>query len=135
LPYSFLPQEKPFRTTSFPAKTADYLASGRPILIFSPPDSSIVEYAREFDFACIVTKPTKDALAAGIGQLCSSREYRDRLAANAFRTLAANHSVSRQRQRLYDVLSAAAARRNTRRQSPPPLRCIQKLAGVVRDRS
>ena len=54
LPYSFLPAERSFRATSFPAKTADYLASGRPILIFSPPDSSIVEYAREFAFACIV---------------------------------------------------------------------------------
>jgi glycosyltransferase involved in cell wall biosynthesis len=105
LPYSFLVSEKLFRTTSFPAKTADYLASGRPILIFSPPDSSIVEYAREYDFACVVTEPTKDALATAIGSLCRSKEYRDRLAANALRTLATNHSVRRQRQRLYDVLS------------------------------
>jgi len=108
LPYSFLAAEKSFRTTSFPAKTADYLASGKPILIFSPPDSSIIEYAREFDFACIVTEPTKEALAAGIGQICGSKAYRDRLAANALRTLAVNHSVGRQRQRLYDVLSEIA---------------------------
>jgi glycosyltransferase involved in cell wall biosynthesis len=105
LPYSFLPVYKWFRTTSFPAKTADYLASGRPILIFSPPDSSIVEYARAFDFACVVTEPTRDALAAAIGSLCRSKEYRDRLTANALRTLSINHSVRRQRQRLYDVLS------------------------------
>jgi len=105
LPYSFLPAGKSIRTTSFPAKTADYLASGRPILIFAPPDSSLVEYAREFDFACVVTEPSKDALAAAIGLLCRSEEYRDRLAANALRTLAINHSARRQRQRLYDVLS------------------------------
>jgi glycosyltransferase involved in cell wall biosynthesis len=105
LPYSFLPDGKSVRTTSFPAKTADYLASGRPILIFSPPDSTIVEYAREFDFACIVTEPAKDALAAAIGLLCCSEVYRGRLAANALRTLAVNHSAHRQRQRLYDVLA------------------------------
>jgi len=109
LPYSFLPLHKSFRTTSFPAKTADYLASGRPILIFSPPDSSIVEYAREFDFASVVTDPTKDALADAIGLLCQSKEYRDHLTANALRALSINHSARRQRQRLYDVLSDTAA--------------------------
>jgi hypothetical protein len=117
LPYSFLPAEKLVRATSFPAKTADYLASGRPMLIFAPPDCSIVEYAREFDFACIVTEPTKNALAAGIGSICRSQAYRDRLTANALRTLAVNHSAVRQRQRFCQVLSG-------RTNVSPPSMCI-----------
>ena len=40
--------------TAFPSKIADYLAAGKPILVFGPRYSSLVRYASEQGFAEIV---------------------------------------------------------------------------------
>src|SRR5262249_1031600 len=46
LPYSFSPIARSAVETAFPSKIADYLASGKPILVFGPGYSSLVRYAR-----------------------------------------------------------------------------------------
>lgn len=105
LPFSFKKDLEFLTARSFPSKTADYLASGKPILIFSPPYSSIVGYAKEFGFAEIVTEPNLDALARGISHICSSSDYRETLRARALHTFERNHNILNQREEFHRLIS------------------------------
>ena len=82
LPYSFRDDQRFFTTRSFPSKVADYLASGKPILILSPSYASIVEYASRYGFAEIVDEPNEEKLAQGIARIWSSATYREELRVN-----------------------------------------------------
>jgi glycosyltransferase involved in cell wall biosynthesis len=108
LPYAFTAEDRPVTQTSFPAKSADYLASGKPILVLGPKDSTIVRYAEKFHCAEVVTELTKDAVAQAIHRLATSPEYRMQLASNARKAFEANHNIRRQQERLFDVVRALA---------------------------
>ena len=114
LPYSFTEEDRPITLTSFPAKSADYFASGKPILVIGPKDSTLVRYACEFQCAEVVTDLDSTALQQAIGRLASDREYRHRLGSNAMKAFRANHDVARQRERLLEVVRSLA------RTSPRP---------------
>lgn len=97
LPYSFSEEQKFFTTRSFPSKAADYLASGKPMLILSPGYASIVEYAAQYGFAEIVDKPSVEALAKSIFQVWSKPDYRETLSRNATKAFNLNHNIHSQR--------------------------------------
>jgi len=105
LPFSFRDDERFATEQAFPSKTADYLKSGRPILILAPPYSSLVRYAREFGFAEIVAQPDADKLAQSIARIWNSDEYRQELTANSRATLNANHDINKQRQEFKALLN------------------------------
>jgi glycosyltransferase involved in cell wall biosynthesis len=105
LPFSFRDDERFATAQAFPSKTADYLKSGKPILIFAPHYSSLVRYAKEFGFAEIVDQPDEDKLAQSIARIWKSDEYRRELAANSRTTLNANHEISKQRQEFKALLN------------------------------
>ena len=73
-------------TISFPSKLADYTAGGLPNIIFGPPYSSAVKWARS-DRDCneLVDQYDRDLLEATIARLESDLSYRYRLGANALR--------------------------------------------------
>ena len=48
LPYDFHTASIKFIKYSMPTKAPEYMASGTPILIFSPEDTALVEYAKEY---------------------------------------------------------------------------------------
>ncbi|MHB8216507.1 MAG: glycosyltransferase [Candidatus Sulfotelmatobacter sp.] len=98
LPASFAKEEAAVVIAGFPTKTADYMASGRPILVFGPEYSSLVRYARQCEFAEVVTESSGDALAKGIGDMVSSPMRRAELVSRAFSVLSANHDIFKQRQ-------------------------------------
>ena len=108
LPYSFKEDLKFLTTRSFPSKAADYLASGKPILIFAPPFSSIVQYARRFNFAEVVDQLSEDALARGICNIWRSKEYREKLRANALSAFEENHNIARQRREFLELVGCLA---------------------------
>ena len=95
LPFSFEAAQRGINSTSFPAKAAEYLASGRVILICAPPYSSTVQYANRFGFAEVVTELTEDALMRGILNLCNE-EYRQGLLERARQVFEKNHNLARQ---------------------------------------
>src|SRR6266498_235971 len=97
LPYSFRNDHRFATEQAFPSKTADYLRSGTPILIFAPPYSSIVKYARQFRLAEIVDEPSAEKLAEGIVRIWQSPGYRAQLRVNSLGTLNANHDINKQR--------------------------------------
>jgi glycosyltransferase involved in cell wall biosynthesis len=104
LPYSFLDGSRDAVETAFPSKTADYLAAGKPILVFGPKYSSLVRYASEQGFAEIVDEFSPDALVQGICKIAGSSPYREQLAARALEVFSANHNMKRQQQKFYLTL-------------------------------
>jgi glycosyltransferase involved in cell wall biosynthesis len=97
LPYSFDASQARFVQTSFPSKLADYLASGKPVLLCAPPDAAVVPYARDGGFAEVVDCPSEELIAAALGRLASSPEHRACLAAQGTQVFAKNHDIVRQR--------------------------------------
>jgi glycosyltransferase involved in cell wall biosynthesis len=97
LPASFAKEEAAVVIAGFPTKTADYMASGRPILVFGPEYSSLVRYARQYEFAEVVTEPGDDALAKGIRTIVSSPTRQAELVSRAFSVLSTNHDIFKQR--------------------------------------
>ena len=104
LPYSFLQVALDAVENAFPSKIADYLAAGRPILVFGPKYSSLVRYAREQSFAEVVDEFSPTALARSIQKLTFSPGDCQRLAARTREVLSANHDMERQRRRFYLTL-------------------------------
>jgi glycosyltransferase involved in cell wall biosynthesis len=97
LPFSFSERVRYAVESAFPSKAADYLAAGRPILVFGPPYSSLVHYGAQEGFAEIVTEFSADALARGIHNIVASPEHRDTLASRALEVFSKNHDIDRQR--------------------------------------
>jgi glycosyltransferase involved in cell wall biosynthesis len=104
LPYSFLESSRGAVETAFPSKTADYLAAGKPILVFGPKYSSLVRYASEQGFAEIVDQFNSAALARGLQRILSSPSYRETLAARALEVFSANHDSKCQQRNFYLTL-------------------------------
>ena len=108
LPFSFREDERFATAQAFPSKTADYLKSGKPILIFAPAYSSLVKYAKQFGFAEIVDEPSEDKLAQSIARIWSSAAYREQLAINSRAALHANHDINKQRAEFKTLLNRLA---------------------------
>ncbi len=70
--------------TSCPTKLADYLASGRPILAYAPPDSYLAWYVREHGCALLVDQADPKAMADAIRRLCQDAELRLQLVKKAY---------------------------------------------------
>jgi hypothetical protein len=72
------------RGLSFPSKLTDYTATGLPLLIYAPPDSAAVRWAREQgDVAEIVEEAGSSVLRAAIDRLRADASRRELLAVNA----------------------------------------------------
>lgn len=108
LPFSFREEERYATSQAFPSKTADYLKSGKPILICAPSYSSLVRYARQFGFAEIVTEPDPEQLVRSIARIWSSAAYRNELSVNSRTALRANHDINKQRTDFKTLLNRLA---------------------------
>ena len=105
LPYSFENEYQAFTRTSFPAKAADYIASGKAILVLGPKESTICRYAEQIHFAELVTELSEEALVQALCRLASGDEYRRNLALDAQRAFDLNHNIFRQRERFFELLN------------------------------
>jgi glycosyltransferase involved in cell wall biosynthesis len=104
LPYSFLSGSRHSVETAFPSKMADYLAAGKPILIFAPASSTLARYAAEERFAELVTECDLPILAAAVRKLTLSPPRRRMLAERALAAFRRNHDIGRQRRRFYQLV-------------------------------
>jgi len=72
--------------TNFPAKLTEYTATGLPLLVWGPDNSSGVRWCREHSsLAEVVTDPKKEALRPAVERLFRDAEHRARLGAEALR--------------------------------------------------
>lgn len=104
LPYSFSTNSREAVKAAFPSKAADYLAAGKPIVVFGPKNSSLVRYASEQGFAEVVDEFSEAALACGIQKVAFSPSYREKLAARALEVFSVNHDIEYQRNKFYLTL-------------------------------
>jgi glycosyltransferase involved in cell wall biosynthesis len=92
--------------TASPAKLAEYLASGRPILIHAPPYAFVTQYARDNDFALVVDEENIEALAWGVRKLLYDVEFAGKLIENAKRIFYENHDARTNAKRLARIIRA-----------------------------
>ncbi len=69
--------------TSAPTKTGDYLASGRPIIVYAPSDSFLAWYFREHECGVVVDRPEAEALKEAIVKIVKTPSLRQKLSRNA----------------------------------------------------
>jgi hypothetical protein len=90
-----------------PGKTAEYLASGRPILVHAPADSFVSRFFREHDCGLVVDMPEPARLTGALVRLRDEPMLRSRIVANAQR-VARGFSAQESRRAFLDVLCRAA---------------------------
>jgi glycosyltransferase involved in cell wall biosynthesis len=108
LPFSFSESARYAVERAFPSKTADYLAAGRPILVFGPRYSSLVRYAEEQQFAEVVDEFDESVLARGIERILLDSGYRSQLCRRSLAVFEQNHNIARQRKDLRSLLARIA---------------------------
>lgn len=110
LPLDFDERSVRFARLSFPTKTAEYMASGTPILLYAPADSALVAAAGTGGWAEVVAGRGADAVADVLDGLIGDPLRAQRTGACA-RSIALSEFDGRVvRARFRDLLAAAAAR-------------------------
>jgi glycosyltransferase involved in cell wall biosynthesis len=95
LPYDFSPKSIQFIGYSMPTKATEYMISGTPVIIFSPEQTALVNYAKKHHWAKIVTDNNVIALSKAIASLIQNKTERQLLAQTAIKIAKDNHSLSR----------------------------------------
>ncbi|MBP1178531.1 glycosyltransferase [Methylobacterium sp. PvR107] len=91
--------------SSAPGKTAEYLSSGRPILVHAPADSFIVDLFRKHDCGFVVDHPNPVTLALALERISHDRPRVAAVTENAL-TLAGDFRAERSRAIFWDALSS-----------------------------
>ena len=95
LPYDFSEKSINFIKYSMPTKAPEYMASGTPIIVFGPNDTAMVEYAKNHQWAKVVTKNNHIVLAKAIKELLKSEGLRKELSQNAVYLAETKHDSKR----------------------------------------
>lgn len=83
LPYDFSAKSLSFIKYSMPTKAPEYMASGTPILIFAPKNTALVQYAKDYEWATVVTENKIDELVDIITGLLKHKSRREKIAFRA----------------------------------------------------
>ena len=110
LALAFHPPYPEGNKTAAPAKTGEYLASGRPILLHAPRDSFPAWYFRQHGCGLVVDEDDPAALARGLEQLLTDESLRRRLVANALERARADFGDETVREKFARLLSLDAGR-------------------------
>ncbi len=92
LPYDFTKKSVRFIKYSMPTKVPEYMASGTPIIIFAPEVTAIVEYAKRYEWAEVITLNKIGVISQTIKQLVENKQMRQRIATNAKNIAKKNHN-------------------------------------------
>lgn len=79
--------------TASPGKMPEYLAAGRPILIYAPDYSYVVQHARKYGFGFVIDKQSVEELRKGIMFLLNDGQLREGLVSKA-KALSKNHNAT-----------------------------------------
>jgi glycosyltransferase involved in cell wall biosynthesis len=80
--------------TSFPSKTAEYLASGIPVLVHAPSYSAVARYCPKPGCGLVVDEPNEDSLRSVLLHLSRDAGLRRELSAKALEAAEKNHNAS-----------------------------------------
>jgi glycosyltransferase involved in cell wall biosynthesis len=107
LPLSFKYYSELNVITAAPSKLPEYLAAGRPILVYAPAHSYYVKYAREHKFALIIDRPDPDLLKQGLFRLQSDDALCQHLLNNARIVAMEHHDAAKVSVKLQNLLLKA----------------------------
>ncbi len=93
LPVNFDRESQRVMRYSLPAKTAAYLISSVPVLVYGPPGLPPVEYAASEQWGLVVSEQSTTALREALCQLMSDESLRKRLALRARAVAVKNHNA------------------------------------------
>lgn len=93
LPLSWQTKSPDIINTATPGKLAEYLISGRPILIHAPPSSFLTKYAKEKNFGLVVDEENIEKLIKGIKKILTNKNFSEKIIENAKRTFFENHDI------------------------------------------
>jgi glycosyltransferase involved in cell wall biosynthesis len=93
LPYDFSAISTQYIKYSMPTKASEYMASGTPIVLFAPEDTAVVQYAKKYHWAAIVTENKIETLILKIKQVFSDVSYRRELAKQAQEIAESRHDL------------------------------------------
>lgn len=110
MPINFDERSLKYMRYSMANKSVDYMAAGRPILVYGPEDCASVEYARRVGWAEVVSRQGVAFVREAIARLMDDSSLRDALASRAFETAQTYHESGRVRERFRAVLAEAASR-------------------------
>jgi hypothetical protein len=105
---SFKPEHRAIAETSLASKWADYLASGRCILVYGPEYAENIGYAQRYDFAEVVTSGEPGGLRGKLLELAAERQKLRRRGEEAYRFGYARHNRATNRRRLWNSLLGSA---------------------------
>ena len=94
LPLSFEPDMCHIVATSFPSRTAEYLASGIPVLVHAPFYSAVARYCSKLGCGLVVDEPNEDSLRGALLHLSRDAGLRRELSAKALEAAEKNHNAS-----------------------------------------
>ncbi len=93
LPYDFNIKSVKYIRYSMPTKASEFMISGTPILIYSPPETALVNYANEYQWAEVVTTRDIDSLKYSLEQLLTQKELRAEMGSRAISVAEKRHNA------------------------------------------
>jgi glycosyltransferase involved in cell wall biosynthesis len=109
LPLAFHSTIQEVLRTSAPGKLAEYLASGRPILVHAPAETFIARHFRTHRAGVVVDTPDPQRLAGALRDIASDAALREALCTSAL-ALAELYRVEHARDAFWNVVKAAVRR-------------------------
>lgn len=107
LPLDFDETGARFSRLSMPTKLSEYLASGRPVLVYAPAGSAVAEYARESGWARLVDERDPQELRGALESLLSDEQGLNSMGVAARDAVRQRHDATVVRERLRSALASA----------------------------
>jgi glycosyltransferase involved in cell wall biosynthesis len=98
LPLSFDKKMK-FVNLSMPTKTAEYMSSGVPIIVYAPKDTALSQYAKKYEWGYTITKNDKGIIKEKLLHFFYDTELQQKLSKNALDLLGERHDVIKNKKR------------------------------------
>ncbi|MCG2459688.1 glycosyltransferase [Flavobacteriaceae bacterium F89] len=109
LPYDFSKESLSYIKYSMPTKAPEYMASGTPILVFAPLDTALVQYAKEYKWAALVTENKVTTLAKCFKELLLHQSVREKITQTAKKIAENRHEVNQVTRNFQQAILKVAA--------------------------
>lgn len=108
LPLDFTPDGIRFAKYSFPTKAAEYMLTGKPILVFAPEETAVSKFFKEHECGYCLTNNSPVAIKSALFYLLSDKVYRYKIGKNAVKVAAEKFDASKVRNRFREKLVGIA---------------------------
>ena len=104
LPLSFEKKNK-FIFLSMPTKTAEYMVSGVPIIVYAPKETALSQYAKKDDWGHVITSNIKKDVVNSMRELIGNVELQKKYSHNALKLAKEKHDIKINKQRFDELLN------------------------------